>query len=227
MDRWSKWATYAYWGLTLLVLAYGSSRVIQAPVDQVAGPIQKLIYLHLPVAANAFLAALVVCIASVGYIGGRRKVWDDLAHAAATVTTLNGSVLLLTGVFWAKVAWGQWWVWSPRLSFSLILWLLYVVYLAVRLRIHSPQKRAVVGAVYGIVAFLDVPMLYLSMKLLPDVHPTVTGLTREMLPTLWIWFAGVTLLSCGIMGARFALGRAQSGEVKTLPGEPGLGGMAC
>lgn len=200
-----------YWGLTLLVLAYGASRVIQAPVDEIAGPIQKLIYLHLPVAANTFLAALVVCVASVGYIGGRRQAWDDLAHAAATVTMLNGTVLLLTGSFWAKVAWGQWWTWSPRLSFSLVLWLLYAVYLAVRLRIHSPQKRALVGSVYGIVAFLDVPMLYLSMKLLPDVHPTAMGLTPEMLPTLWIWFAGITLLSCGIIAMRFALERARAG----------------
>lgn len=191
------------------MLAYGAIRVIQAPVDQIAGPVQKLIYLHLPVAANTFLAALVVCVASVGYIGGRRQVWDDLAHAAAAVTILNGTVLLLTGSFWAKVAWGQWWTWSPRLSFSLALWVLYVAYLAIRLRIRSPQKRALVGSVYGIVAFLDVPMLYLSMKLLPDVHPTGTGLTAGMLPTLWIWFVGITLLSCGIIAMRFALGRAR------------------
>lgn len=212
MVRWQQWSGYAYSGFTLLLLAVGSVMVINAPIDPVMGPIQKLLYLHLPVAANTFVAALVVCIASVGFVGGRRQFWDDLAHAAAAVTVTNGTVLLLTGACWAKVAWGVWWTWSPRLSFSLILWLLYAVYLVLRFRIRSPQRRAIVTAIYGIVAFLDVPLLYLSLKLLPDVHPTDSGLTPPMYPALWVWFAAITLLSSGTIVARFRLARAMPAE---------------
>lgn len=212
MIRWQQWNGYAYGGLTLLLLIVGSVMVINAPIDPVMGPIQKLLYLHLPVAANTFVAALVVCIASVGFVGSRRQFWDDLAHASAAVTVTNGTVLLLTGACWAKVAWGVWWTWSPRLSFSLILWLLYAVYLVLRFRIRSPQRRAIVTAIYGIVAFLDVPLLYLSLKLLPDVHPTDSGLTPQMYPALWVWFAGITLLSSGTIVARFRLARAMPTE---------------
>jgi len=210
MKHWRRSAMIAYWVLTLLVLALGAVLVIRAPIESSTGPIQKLIYLHLPVAASAFLAAGVVCVASVGYLGGRRKVWDDLAQAAATVTVFNGTILLLTGVLWAKVAWGVWWTWSPRLTFSLILWLLYALYLVLRARIGSPQRRAIVTSIYGIVAFLDVPLLYLSVKLLPDVHPTSSGLSAEMLPPLWAGLAGIMMLSIGLILNRFALARVSS-----------------
>jgi heme exporter protein C len=85
------------------------------------------------------------------------------------------------------------------------LWSLYAGYLLLRNRIDSPQRRAIVSAVYGIVAFLDVPLLYLSAKLLPDVHPTGLGLTPAMYPTLWVWFLGMTMLSIGLIGMRFAI----------------------
>ncbi len=210
MEHWRRSAVVAYWGLTLLVLVLGAVLVVRAPIEPSMGPIQKLIYLHLPVAASTFLAALIVCVASVGYLGGRRKVWDDLAHAAATVTVLNGTVLLVTGVFWAKVAWGVWWTWSPRLTFSLILWMLYAVYLVLRVRIAPPRRRAMITSIYGVVAFLDVPLLYLSVKLLPDVHPTESGLNPEMHAPLWAGFAGITLVSIGLIVARFALARLRS-----------------
>ena len=222
MDRWRHRAAYAYWGLTLLILAVGAGLAVAAPIDPVMGPIQKLLYLHLPVAANTFLAALIVCVAGVGFLGGRRKVWDDLGHAAAAVTVLNGTVLLLTGMFWAKVAWGQWWTWSPRLTFSLILWLLYVTYLLLRARISSPQRRAVVSAVYGIVAFLDVPLLYLSVKLMPDVHPTQSGLTPAMYAALWTWFAAMTLLSGGLVASRFLLARMSEEPWEELSGQAAM-----
>lgn len=207
MDRRRTWLLCSYWALTVALLAIGAFLAVRAPIDETMGPIQKLIYLHLPVAANTFLAAFVVFIASVGYLAGRRQTWDDLAHAAAAVTVINGTVLLLTGMCWGKVAWNLWWTWSPRLTFSLILWLLYVAYLIVRHRIASPERRALVSAVYGVVAFLDVPLLYLSVKLLPDVHPTMSGLTPAMYAALWTWMAAITLFSVGLVTVRFSIGR--------------------
>jgi heme exporter protein C len=102
---------------------------------------------------------------------------------------------------WGHSAWGQWWTWSPRLTFSLVLWLLYVVYLTVRASIESPQRRAVVGAVYGIVAFLDVPLVWLSTRLMPDIHPVSVQLIGSMRITLAAWFLPVLLIAAGAVVA--------------------------
>ncbi len=169
------------------------------------GLVQKIFYLHLPVAINTFLACAVVFVASVGYLWHRRQVWDDLAVAAAKVAVLLCSVVLLTGMIWARSAWGRWWTWSPRLTFSLMLWLLYVVYLVIRPSIESRQRRALVSAVYGMVAFLDVPLVYLSVRLMEDIHPTSVGLAVPVKLTLLLWFVPVTLFTAGVIVGGFRL----------------------
>lgn len=196
MARWTKTAAWIYGVLTLAVIILGISRVAAIPTGG-TGEVSKLIFLHLPAAVIALGAALVVCIASVGYLGWRSLEWDRLAHAAAEVTVVNATVLLLTGIFWAKSAWGQWWILSPRLTFSFILWALFVVYLLLRARIPQAERRATVSAIYGVVSFLDVPLLYLSVKLLPDKHPMSSGLSHETAGTLAIWFLGMGLLAIG------------------------------
>jgi heme exporter protein C len=195
-----------YWIATLALLAGAIlMAAYYAPVEATMGLPQKIFYLHLPAALNTFFAAFVAFIAAIGYLWTRRAVWDDLADAAARVTVLFCSVVLLTGMIWARSAWGYWWTWSPRLTFSLLLWLLYVVYLVLRPSIESPERRALVSSVYAIVAFLDVPLVYLSVRLLPDIHPTSVELAPSMEHTLLVWMAPVTMLCAGLIAARFAL----------------------
>ncbi|MGE5609525.1 MAG: cytochrome c biogenesis protein [Bacillota bacterium] len=198
----------AYWMGTALALA-GAIGVLlgYTPDETTMGPIQKIFYLHLPMAINTFLACLMVFIASIGYLWQRNSWWDDLADAAARVAVLLCSGVLITGMIWGKSAWGQWWTWSPRLTFSLMLWLLYVVYLVIRSSIESSQRRAVVGAVYGITAFLDVPLVWLSARLMPDIHPGSVSLSFEMKLTLARWFLPVTLMAAGLIIGRFGLNR--------------------
>jgi heme exporter protein C len=173
-----------------------------APVEMTMGPIQKMFYVHLPFAINAFLAALVAFVGGVGFLWQRRMVWDDLSSAAAKVAALTCSVVLITGMIWGRYAWGKWWDWSPKLTFSLLLWLLYVVYLILRPSIESRQRRAAVCAVYAVAAFLDVPLVYLSSKLMPDIHPASISLPApEMRITLAAWFVPVTLLMVGMVVA--------------------------
>lgn len=171
------------------------------------GAVQKVFYIHLPVAINTFLACFIVFIASIGYLMQRKLWWDDLAVAAAKVAVLFASIVLITGMIWGKSAWGQWWTWSPRLTFSLILWLLYVVYLMIRPSVESEQRRALMSAVYGIIAFLDVPIVYFSTKLLKDIHPTSIELADSMRLTLLVWFLPVTMFSAGLIVARYRLNR--------------------
>lgn len=196
------WAlTAGLFGAVLLMV------IVYTPVEREMGVIQKIFYLHLPVAINTFVAAFIVFVASLGYLWYRSLWWDDLAAAAGKVAVIFCAVVLLTGMFWGKSAWGAWWTWSPRLTFSLVLFLLYAVYVLIRPAIASPQRRAVVSAVYGILAFVDVPLVYLSVKLMPDIHPSSISLEPAMRLTLLAWAFPVTLLMGGLVFAGFELNR--------------------
>jgi heme exporter protein C len=201
-----------YWIITLLALAGAIAMLFTyTPTERTMGVVQKIFYFHLPVAINSFAACFVVFVASIGYIWQRRMWWDDLAVAAGRVAVLLLTIVLITGMIWGKSAWGQWLTWTSwRLTFSLVLWLLYVVYLMIRRAIESPRRRAMVCSVYGIAAFLDVPLVYLSVKLLPEtVHPESISLEPAMQRTLLVWFLPITLLTAGLILARFGLNRRQ------------------
>jgi heme exporter protein C len=189
--------------LGLLMAAY------YAPTEATMGAIQKVFYVHLPLAINTFVAALVVFVASIGFLMQRTTWWDDVASAAAKVAVLFCGGVLITGMIWGRCAWGTWWTWSPRLTFSLMLWLLYVVYVMLRGSVESPERRAVISAVYGIIAFLDVPLVWLSARLMPDIHPASVDLETPMRLTLIVWFVPITLICLGLIVARYQLNRKQ------------------
>lgn len=198
----------AYWLITLGLTAAASAMVaFYTPDEATMGPIQKIFYLHLPSAICTFLACLTCFVASIGYLAQRQTWWDDLAAASGRVGVQLCSVVLVTGMIWGRSAWGQWWTWSPRLTFSLVLWLLYVVYLMIRMSVESGQRRAVISAVYAVIAFLDVPLVWLSTRLMADIHPTSIQLASPMKLTLAVWFVPVLMLTAGLIVARFRLNR--------------------
>ncbi len=203
--------TPALWGMIVLCVAADISLLVfYTPVEQSMGPIQKIFYLHLPVAINTFLACLTVFIASIGYLWQRDGWWDDLAQAGARISVQFCAVVLLTGMIWGRGAWGVWWTWSPRLTFSLVLFFLYAVYLLLHSSIQGYEKRAMICAVYGVIAFLDVPLVWLSARMMPDIHPGSITLAPEMRWTLIAWFVPVTLLNVLLIGLRFRLNRSAS-----------------
>jgi heme exporter protein C len=213
--------TALYWLGTFALLAIAATTLLTyTPTEATMGPIQKIFYLHLPVAISTFLACMVAFIAAIAYLMQRRPIWDDLASAAARVAVQLCSVVLITGMIWGRSAWGQWWTWSPRLTFSLVLWLLYVVYLTIRMSIESPQRRAVVSAVYAILAFLDVPLVYLSVRLMPDIHPTSITLAAPMKLTLALWFAAVLSLTAGLIALKFKQNLRQRLATEQAPTQP-------
>jgi heme exporter protein C len=197
-------ATVAYWLVALAALGGAAAMLaFYTPTEATMGPIQKIFYVHMPAAVNTLLCGAAVFVASIGFLWRRDLWWDDLASAAATVAVLLGLLVLVTGMIWARSAWGVWWTWSPRLTFTLVLWLLYVVYVLVRPAIESRDRRALVSAVYGLVAFLDVPLVYLSARLIPqDIHPASIELAASMKLTLAVWFVPITLLTWGLVVAR-------------------------
>jgi heme exporter protein C len=206
----------AYWTCVaaLLVVAVVLATTF-ASTEKTMGSIQKVFYLHVPSAANAFLGCLVAFVGGVGYLWQRRTAWDNLSASGAKAAALLCTVALATGMYWAKQAWGAWWVWTPRLTLTLMLWLLYVAYLLVRSSIESRQRRAVISAVYAIAAFADVPLVYFSARLIPEpLHPISVTIDWDMKVTLMFWFAAVTLATVGLVAALY--GRAQRQVAREL-----------
>jgi heme exporter protein C len=214
----SKCQNRLYWLATFALLA-GAIVMIFAyvPTEATMGPIQKIFYVHLPCAIATFLACVVSFVASIAYAARRDMKWDRLAAAAARVAVAFCSIVLVTGMIWGRSAWGQWWTWSPRLTFSLVLWLLYIVYLMTRASIQSPERRALVSAVYGIVAFLDVPLVYLSVRLMPDIHPISVSLAPAMKLTLAAWFVPVLMLAAGSIVVAYRRSARQSETIEAQP----------
>lgn len=204
-------AQRVYWGVAAACFAAALAMVAwYVPADAAQGQVQKIFYLHFPVAISALAACAVVFVAGLGYLTSRDPRWDDLGAAAAKVSVLLCSVVLLTGMIWARSAWGAWWTWSPRLTFSLMLWLLYVVLLVVRASIDSDSRRRTVAAVYGVAAFIDVPLVYVSARLLPDIHPASISLAAAAMKiTLATFFAATALLTAGLIGAGCGVERAR------------------
>lgn len=192
-----------YWAITLLSLAIASAMVAwYAPVETTMGLMQKIFYLHLPAAMCMFAACFGVFIGGVGYIWQRSERWSELAFACAEVAVVLSAIVLVTGMIWGHHAWGHWWTWSPRLTFSLILWLLYVAYVVLYKTLPRGNKRAMMCALYGVIAFIDVPLVYLSVKLLPDIHPSDVQLAPAMRQTVLVCMIPVALIGLGVIAAR-------------------------
>jgi heme exporter protein C len=143
-----------------------------APTDSVLGDVQRVFYFHVPMAVMSFVAFFLVFVASIVHLMGRREKWDRLAHAAAEVGVVFVTLALLTGVIWARPVWGVWWTWEPRLTTTLILWLIYVAYLMIRAYAPNRAQGAVYAAVVGIVGFVDVPIVYYSVQWWRSIHPS-------------------------------------------------------
>jgi heme exporter protein C len=143
-----------------------------APTDSVLGHVQRVFYFHVPIAIMSFLAFFLVFVASILYLFGRNERWDALAHAAAEVGVVFVTLALITGVIWARPVWGVWWTWEPRLTTTLILWLIYISYLMIRAYAPSRSQGSLYAAAVGIVGFVDVPIVYYSVQWWRSIHPS-------------------------------------------------------
>ena len=156
-------------GVLLLVDLYLIFMV--APTDANLGNVQRVFYVHVPIALMSFLAFFIVFVGSVMYLIKRSNRWDSMALAAGEVGVVFVSLALVTGVIWAKPVWNVWWTWEPRLTTTLVLWLIYVGYLMVRAYAPNRPKAAVYAAVVGIIGFIDVPIVYYSVQWWRSIHP--------------------------------------------------------
>lgn len=186
------------------------------PTEKNLGVSQRIFYFHVPLAWAGFLAFFFVMVGSVGYLWKRTDGWDHMAYSAVEIGVLFTTLMLITGILWAKPVWEVWWTWDPRLTTSLILWLIYVAYLM--LRAYSPrgEQGARYAAVLGIAGFFDVPIVYLSIHWWRTVHPeavvgpaATSNLYSAMFITLMISVVTFTLLFICLLLERLSLRRSE------------------
>jgi heme exporter protein C len=181
------------------------------PTEADQGIVQRIFYFHVPCAWVAFAAFGIVAIAGVFYLWLKDQIWDDLGYAAAEIGMVFCTLVLVTGSLWAKPIWGTWWTWDSRLTTTFILWLLYGGYLMLRAMADDTEEVARFGAVIGIAAALDVPVVILSVRLWRTIHPAVL-ITRSgehgledprMVITLLVALAAFTALFGWLLRLRF------------------------
>jgi heme exporter protein C len=160
------------WLLAVLVVAWAWT-VAQAPIDRVQGVIQKILYVHPPLAYGAYLGFILTAIGGVLYLWKHREIYDQLAVAGAEVGVVFCTLMMVTGPIWAKGTWGHWWTWDPRLTLTLLLWFVYLSYLLLRSFTEGSERTARFAAIYGVAGTALIPLNYFVIDLAGgrSVHP--------------------------------------------------------
>ncbi len=170
-------------GLVLIValVAFGAFALVLSPADSGAqasenemGQLVRIMYVHVPVAIASYLAFLVTAVGSIAYLWKKTEGWDLLAAASAEVGVVFTGLTLATGSIWGHIAWGTWWEWDARLTSTLLLFVMYLGYLALRRAVLDPVVRAKRSAVVGLVAFVNVPIVHYSVDWWRSLHQTAT-----------------------------------------------------
>src|SRR6476469_7611615 len=150
-----------------------------APLDADQGFIQKIFYLHVPLAITALVGFIAGGLFAVAHLRSGDRRWDAYSYVSIHMSVIFGVGVLITGAIWAKASWGHWWVWDePTLVSFLIVFLLYATYQPLRFSIEDPEKQARYASVFAIVAGAFVPLNFLAVRLAQAyTHPRVLGTT--------------------------------------------------
>jgi heme exporter protein C len=194
-----------------------------APTDTTQGDVYRVMYVHVPTAWLAYLAFVVVFLASVAWLWTKRPIFDAIAVSSAEIGVLFTGLCLIAGSIWAKPTWGVWWTWEPRLVTTAIMFVMYVGYLLLRGLSTDFSRRATRAAVFGVIAVIDVPIVHLSVLWANSLHqlPTVLriagapSLDSSMLLTLMVSVGAFTLVYAYFMSARVSIELARQGRLWT------------
>jgi heme exporter protein C len=203
------------WLAGAALMASAILSLVASPPDADQGDLVRLMYIHVPAAWVAYMAFGVVFAGSVAYLVTKRSRWDRIAAASAEIGVLFTALTIVLGSIWAKPVWGTWWTWDPRLTTTAILLLIYVGYLAIRRLPDNPARRARWAAVVGIVGFVDVPIVHLSVRWWRSLHQAparllgIPDVTAMMGAALGIGFLAFTLVYLYLLTVRLRVGRLE------------------
>lgn len=199
-----------------VVVAAGLAAAFLAPADRLQGDLQRLMYVHVPAAWIAFLSFAITFGAGIGWLWRRRPGYDRIAAASAELGVFFTGLAIALGSIWGKPVWGVWWTWDPRLVTTAVMFFVYLGYLALRRATLDPVARARRSAVFGIVAFAQVPVVHLSVLWWRTLHqpPTVLRpgdptIDHAMLAALLLNVAAFTLIFAVLLRARARLAAAE------------------
>jgi heme exporter protein C len=162
--------TMVGWTAIALIVVVAVLGLFVLPADALQGEVQRLLYVHVPIAWTMMLAFFVVFLMSILYLVQRELKWDLLAASAAEVGLLGAILTLILGTLWGRPTWGIWWAWDPRITTTALLVPIYAGYLIVRSMSEDPDQRARWAAVIGLMAFVQVPIVYLSVFWWRSLH---------------------------------------------------------
>jgi heme exporter protein C len=203
--------------VVLLAIATGLV-FLYAPMEAVMGAVQKVFYFHVATAWVGMVSFGLAAACGIGYLRTRSRTWDIASLAGVEIGLVFMLIAVIMGSIWARPIWNTWWTWDPRLTTVTIMELAYAAYLMLRQGIDEPERRARFGAVYSIIAFLSVPLTFLSIRLFRTIHPVViagsdpnaTGafdMTPHMLQTFLISLLAFTVMFVAIFWHRLRLGK--------------------
>jgi heme exporter protein C len=208
---------------TVLALAAALALVFfYAPIDADQGFIQKIFYVHVPLAIVSLIGFVVAGGYAIAHLRTRNASFDHRSYVTIHMSVIFGVAVLVTGSIWAKGSWGKWWVWDePTLVSFLIVFLLYVTYYPLRYSIEDPERRARFSSVFAITAGAFVPINFIAVRLAEGfVHPRVLNTTAgdmpgEMRLTFLVSLAGIALLYVTLMKLELTAKHAR-GQLKAL-----------
>jgi heme exporter protein C len=181
-----------------------------APREATMGDVQRIFYFHVASAWVGFFGFFVTFVAGIVYLATDDRRWDMLASSSAEIGLTAISMTLVTGMLWAKPVWGAYWTWEPRLTISAVQWLLYIAYVMLRGSVLSPEREARFAAVYGIVAFVTVPLSWFAIRWWRTIHPQIVSdagmaIAPRMTHTLLASLAAFTLIYVTLLRRRIRL----------------------
>jgi heme exporter protein C len=212
-------------GLTLLSIAVGLYwGLIVAPPDAYQGDVQRIMYLHIPSILIAYLSFFLVFVGSCLYLWKREKRDDILAFSAAEIGVLFTALTIVEGSIWGRPTWGVWWTWDARLTLTAILLLIFVGYLMLRSLVEEESRAASSAAILGILGFLDIPLIHMSVYWWRTLHQAPSILRPDkspwenihpvLLTALAINFVAFVLLYFYLLSLRYRVGDMTE-EIKT------------
>ena len=165
-----------------------------AATEKTMGDVQRIVYIHVPVAWFGMIALLGMAISAAFYLRSRDIRWDHWSQAFAEIGWLCCTLTILVGSLWARAAWNSWWTWDPRLTAVFLLWAMYSGYLILRANLEDPRQSARFRAVLTIVGALDLPMIVLATRWFRGMHPVSPQMEPSMQVILAISITAFSLL---------------------------------
>jgi heme exporter protein C len=208
---------------TVVAVAAGLALVFfYAPLDADQGFIQKIFYLHVPLAMTALVGFVGGGVFAAAHLRSGDRRWDAWSYVSIHISVIFGVAVLITGSIWAKASWGHWWVWDePTLVSFLIVFLLYATYYPFRYAIEDPERQARYASVFAVTAGAFVPLNFLAVRLAQSlVHPRVFattngGLPGSMMLTFLVCLAATALLWVTLVKLELTA-KSASGRLKRL-----------